>query len=346
MLIAALLLLSATSSNLRGAALVPVEVSSGQKLVVPLDKDTLHIETAATLGSCAYSESYVRELRNPLDTSRFRPFPGDSAKMSYRAFARIGWSDWSLITPGAACKTSVGQDPGGLRFRSRQQGDFLVLMDTVFHRIADTASVAGYRYHLVVDVQARWLHAPYDPKRKWVRWLDSLDFIRGKTRPYANHPFLTLTDSLAVDSIAPVMPDRNRSWHLLIDAVAPSGKRWNFDLHKPHDATASGTRGTGVKLPPGTTFRFQGFMEDGSPVDRFRTLVLWSGGKPLDSLVANPTGILIEKVVRSGGRGAGTKASASFDLSGRRLPASSALSPHPGGQVLQDRGHTSILFGK
>lgn len=201
--------------------------------------------------------------------------------------------------------------------------EVLVLMDTVFYRIVDTHSVAGYPYRLVTGVQSRWSHAPYDPKQQWVRWVDSLDFIFGKTFSHANHPLITLTDSMAIDSIAPAFPRQKRNWNLRIDAVERSGKAWTFDMHGlPGSLPAGSRRGAGVRLPPGTTFRFQAYSEEGAEVNadgkRIRVLHIWSKGKVIDSLIAIPTGIYFEKVLRKRTPPLTSSSVNSFDARGRR----------------------------
>lgn len=325
------LLLSASVPASRGVVLVPHSTSERSTVVV--GTDTLHLNFSATLGSCAYTEHHVEEFRLPFDTSLVDPFPGDATKPSGRGFARIDWSNWSAISPGATCLTRVVQDPGGLRFRFRKSGDVLVLMDTVFFRIADTHSVAGYPYRLVTGVQSRWSHAPYEAKQKWVRWVDTLDFISGKTFAHANHPLITLTDSMPIDSIVPALPRVKRDWNLHIDAVERSGKAWTFETHGWPGPPSPGNRGAGVRLPPGTTFRFQEYSEEGAEANpegkRIRVLHIWSKGKVIDSLFARPTGIIVEKVLRKRAPVPTSPVARSFDALGRRDPGAPPTTSGP-----------------
>lgn len=279
-------LLVTTSAAPRGTVLVPLPTPS--EATVQVGADAIHLFSGFTLGSCGELVHYVRELGNVADSSFIKPFPGDPVRATSSAFVGIGWSNWSLISPGTTCYTRVRQDTGGTRFRYRKTGDVLVLMDTVFHAIVDTHSVSVWPYKAVVDVRSRWSHAPNDPKQKWVRWVDSIDFVLGKTIPTGNHPILTLIDSMAIDSIRPAKAAMGDPWNLRIDAVERSGRTWNFDLHSSPYRRPPANHGWGVVLPPGTTFRFQEWWEEGLSPRRNRVIHIWSKGKVIDSLIANP----------------------------------------------------------
>lgn len=321
------LLLSTTTSASRGVVLVPH--STSQRSIVVVGKDTLHMNFSATLGSCSYTEHHVEEFRIPYDTSLVKPFPGEATKPSVRGFARIDWSDWSMTSPLGTCITRVAQDPGGLRFRFRKSDDVLVLMDTVFFRIADTHSVSGYPYRLVTGVQSRWSHAPYDPKQSWVKWVDTIDLESGKTFPMVNHPLLTLLDSMVIDSIRPAPPRNPWMWTLRIKAVERSGKTWNFDSRSSAPNPEILGAGAGMKLPPGTTFQVQWYDESGGEGDGFRVLHIWSQGKVIDSLYVDPTGIPVGAVQRKRTPDPTSPGAKSFDALGRRDPGAPWITNGP-----------------
>lgn len=230
-----------------------------------------------------------------------------------------------------------------MRFRYRKTGDVLVLMDTVFFRIVDTHSVAGYPYRMVAGVQSRWSHAPYDPKQKWVRWVDSIDFVKGKTLPVANQPILTLIDSMAIDSIAPAVPRDLYSWTLKITAVERSGRSWSFDALDHPDAIRPINRGRGIALPPGTTFRIQGFSASGPGPTRFQTLHVWSQGKVIDSLEAFHTPIPYGEGVRRATLGTSSTAATFYDARGRRDRESAGVGQ--GADILTGAKSLEIRFG-
>ena len=339
------LLLSATISANRGVMLIPHP--NPQRSIVVLGMDTIHLNYSATLGSCSNSAHHVEEFRIPYDTSRIKPFPGEAMKPSSQGFVMIDWSNWSTVSPGTTCLARVRQDSGGFGFRFRKSDDALVLMDTVFYGIVDTHTVSGWPYRAVVNVQSRWSHAPYDPGQKWVKWVDSLDFISGKTLAHANHPLITLIDSMAIDSIVPALPQEKRNWNLHIDAVERSGKAWKFDMHGWPGSLSPGNRGTGMRLPPGTTFRFQAYSEEGAETNaegkRIRVLHIWSKGKVIDSLFARPTVIIVEKVLRKRTPDLTSSAVKSFDALGRRDPG--APSNGAGPNLVPTTKSIEIRFG-
>lgn len=309
-------LLVTTSAATRGTVLVPHPTPS--EATVQVGVDAIHLFSGFTLGSCGESVHYVRELGNLADSSFIKTFPGDPVRATSSAFVGIGWSNWSAISPGTTCYTRVRQDTGGTRFRYRKTGDVLVLMDTVFSAIVDTHSVSGWPYKAVVDVRSRWSHAPYDPKQKWVRWVDSLfDPPWPDRRSFNNSPILTLTDTMAIDSIAPARRAELSGWLVRFEAWSRNGgSRW-FQTSGYASPSPPGMSGRGVRLPPGTTFRLQEFTAVGwHPSDR-QPLYVWSEGKVIDSVLVRVRLLVSESATRrpvfDRPKGDG------FDLLGRRL---------------------------
>lgn len=341
-MIAALLLLVGFAGTLRGPAKLPLSTALA-KTVVSLGEDSLETSAIATLGSCAESGHRFRSVDFPGNGTTVLLFPGDRTWTPNPFFASISWGGPD-ITGGNTCGASVSQPAGGLRFEYRAGRRWLVWVDTIFYAISDGGAVGNPFLRKITDAYGRLQFAPLDSTRKWVRWIDSLDrtsIVGGQPEIRKDlQPLLTLTDSMVVDSITVGLQTRPNWLNLWVVANGSANAADYYYRVDPSFARASGV--SGRRFPPGTTFRLRSTDEIGPRP--FRKVYFWSGRKIFDSLLLRPD--VGESVRGRRPSTAGATAAGRFDVAGSRIPSATDEGIRPGGQVVEDRGHISILFGK
>jgi len=341
-MIALAYLLGALSSVLP-ISVRPTLDRSGAPMPFVLEADTLHIVGTKVDGPCERLRYELREAKDPRTSSRFSPMPGESKFDAFPVLADITWS--SLDASGhSTCGDTLARTVGALRFRYRGSRDWGIQLDPVeaFIWLNDTSAKGAFLE--ATQVRLSFQGRPYDSLRPMIHWFDSVELYKMPSRWFAS-----LVDSARIDSIT-LLSHRLARDDLQI-TIAPPGQtplkfryRDSTSIHYPKickylDALAP----VGV-LPPGTRFRFEDLATVLGGQPTIRTIAFWSEGKILDSLRIVPTFHM--GVRRRVATNAGIAARGVYDLSGHRLPTAQALPSHRGGQVLQDRGHTSILFGK
>lgn len=313
-----LLLLSLSGSPLRGAGLVFLD-SASSDIPLVMGADTLHLAGLKTdSGGCRSTDLGFGKISTPLDSARIQGFPGDSLWPTSDPFVRISWS--TPGTNGESCPVEVVQGVGGLHFRVRGVADRVVLLDTVFHSIMTTRAGTHEVSRKVVLVQARWQYAPWAPGNRWVRWVDTVDLSpQGRQPLNYNQPLLTLVDSLEIDSIQWRASGQDQVGHLLVVATEPSGRKWSYE-HRIGGLPSVHPPGTGTKLPPGTTLRLESMFILGGRAGYVTppVLLLWEGGRAVDSLVAYPAIRMVEGAARKARGAQELSSSKVFDLLGRK----------------------------
>lgn len=339
----ALACLFAAFSSVLPLSARPTLDRSGAPMPFVLGTDTLHLVGTKVKGPCERLRYEVREAKEPGTSARFSPMPGEQTFDSLPVLADITWS--SLDALGLpTCGDSLARSPGSLRFRYRGSQDRAIQLDPVdvFTWLNDSSSTKSFVE--VTQVRLNFQGNVYDSLRPVIHWQDSVEQYRMPTRWFAS-----LVDSARIDSIT-LLSHRLARDDLQI-TIAPPGKtplkfryRDSASIHYPKICKYLNAPAPIDAFPPGTRFRLEDLATVLGGQPTIRTIAFWSGGKILDSLRIVPTFHM--GVRRRTASGASIPARGVYDLAGTRIPPTPASAPRCGGQVVEDRGHTSILFGK